>query len=489
MEQNSVERIPSRGMTRNQVMKALENFKGEDFDWREGKTWSLVYYHSDEHYQLMKDAYTMYFSENGLNPMAFKSLKHMEKEVIRMTVNMLHGDRNCVGTMTSGGTESILLAVKTYRDRARKLKPWIRRPEMLVPETAHVAFDKAGDYFDVKVVHAKVGPDYRVDMKDVKRKLNRNTIMLVGSAPQYVQGVVDPIIELGQLALKKNIPLHVDACIGGFILPWVEKNNYNVPKWDFRVPGVTSISADLHKYGFTAKGASTVTYKNMDYLKYQFYVYENWGGGIYASPTMPGTKPGGAIASSWAALVSIGEEGYIKNAARIMKVVEKFKVALTSIPEIEIVGEPVGTILSWHSTDPRVSTYAIADQLEKYGWQVDRQQKPESIHMTVNITHEECLDEYIADIKKCVEYVRAHPESATSGQAAMYGMMAKIPFRGMIKRSVHKIMQEMYSAEGKIPDLEKKNPENIMDVVEKIGAGALEVKRQFDIVKDRILKK
>jgi glutamate/tyrosine decarboxylase-like PLP-dependent enzyme len=487
MSQSNV-KIPKQGLDKKEVITQLKSFKGDDPDWLNGKTWSLVYYVDKEHYQLLKDAYTMYMSENALNPMAFKSLKKMESDVIRMTVNMLNGNSDCVGTMTSGGTESILLAVKTYRDRARKLKPWIRKPEMIIPESAHVAFDKAGKYFDVKVVHAKLNNDFTVDIKDVKRKINRNTIMLAGSAPQYVQGVVDPIEQLGELALKHKLPLHVDACFGGFVLPWIEKLGHKIPKWDYRVAGVSSISADLHKYGFAAKGASTITYSSMDYLKYQFFIYENWSGGIYASPSIPGTRPGGTIAAAWAALNALGEQGYLEQAKKIMDTVEIFKNELAKIPEVAILGKPVASCLSWHATDPLISTYALADFLQKKGWNIDRQQRPEAIHMSVNPTHKEVILNYVNDIKEAINYVRAHPEAATSGQAAMYGMMAKIPFRGMIKQSVLKIMQQMYSAEGTMPDLENKKPESLMDVVEKMGSQALEVKRQFDIVRKKIFK-
>jgi glutamate/tyrosine decarboxylase-like PLP-dependent enzyme len=382
--------------------------------------------------------------------------------------------------MTSGGTESILLAVKTYRDRARKLKPWIRKPEMIVPESVHVAFNKAAEYFDVKVVIAKLDDDFRVSIKDVKKKINRNTICIVGSAPQYVQGVIDPIRELGELAIKNNLPLHVDACVGGFMLPWIERLGYSLPQWDYRVPGVTSISADLHKYGFTAKGASTLTYSSMEYMKYQFFVYENWSGGVYASATMPGTRPGGAIAAAWAALLSLGEVGYLKQAKKIMDTVERFKTALTSIPAIEIVGNPHATVLAWKSNDLSVTTYAIADFLVSRGWSLDRHQKPESIHMTVNPTHAPVIDQYVQDIKDAIVYIRANPKANSSGEAAMYGMMAKIPFRSMIRSSVLKIMQQMYSGDGEV-NLEKEKPENIGDVLEKAGAQALEVKRQVNV--------
>jgi len=263
--------LPKEGLEKETLLAQMQSYRGDDVPWRENKAWSLVYHAGDEHTALIKQAYNLFFSENALNPMAFKSLKRFEHEVVRMTAHMLNGDKNVAGTMTAGGTESLLLAVKTYRDRARKLRK-VKNPEMILPTSAHVAFMKAAKYFDVKPVFAPLDDGFRVDVSAVRKLINKNTILLVGSAPNYPFGTIDPIEDLGQLAVQHDLPLHVDACLGGFLLPFFEKLGQPIPLFDFRVLGVTSISADVHKYGYAAKGASTLMYKSMDYEKYQFFV-------------------------------------------------------------------------------------------------------------------------------------------------------------------------------------------------------------------------
>jgi sphinganine-1-phosphate aldolase len=481
--------IPEKKGQADDILKEMLERKNQDVDWKGGKTFSLVYHVSDEHSDFVKKAHQLYFSENALNPMAFKSLKNFEHEVIQMVRGLFHGDPSTVGVMTNGGTESLLMAIKTYRDRARKLKPWILKPEVIIPETAHVALDKAGHYFDVTIRHAEVGADYRVNIKSVQKLINRNTILLVGSAPQYPHGVVDPIVELGMLAEKYHLPLHVDACIGGFLLPFLEKLGYPVPQFDFRIPGVTSLSADLHKFGYTSKGTSVLLYRSMEYMRYQFFVYENWPGGIYASPTMPGTRAGGPIASAWATLKYLGMEGYLEQAQKIMDAVSLFKKELSSIPELKLLVHPDMSILAFSTKDPKISIYAIADLLEEKGWKVDRQQRPECIHVTLAPQHVPILNQYFKDLKEAVQVVINDPSRASSGQAAMYGMMAKIPFRFMIKNSVLKIMEEMYGPEGKIPDGKKGEVENWSDFAEKMGLKALEVKDQLVKIKDQIKEK
>lgn len=481
--------FPKKGSSSEEIFSQMEGFKTQDIDWKHGRAFSLVYHVNDEHYDFVKKAHNMFFSENGLNPMAFKSLRKFEHESVRMCADLFHGDKNTVGVLTSGGTESLIMAIKTYRDRARKIKPWILKPEIIVPESAHSAIDKGGYYFDVKVRHAPVGPDYRVDVKAVKKLINRNTIMILGSAPQYPQGVVDPISQLGELALKYGIPLHVDACIGGFILPFIEKLGHPVPAFDFRVPGVSSISADIHKYGYSAKGASVLLYRSMNTMKHQFFVYTDWkGGGIYASPSFPGTRPGGPIAAAWATLKKMGEEGYLEQTQKILDTRDYLLKEVSKMPELKVLVHPDSSLLAFGSVDSKVGIYAVVDQMEAKGWHIDRQHMPESMHMTLSPVHADYMKEFVQDLRMAVEHVKAHPELNTTGQAAMYGMVAKIPFRGMVKNSVQSLMEKMYGPELKMPDEKSGNVENWGDFAEKIGANALEVKRHVDEVWEKVKK-
>ena len=352
--------------------------------------------------------------------------------------------------MTSGGTESLLLAMKTYRDMAKKTKPWILFPEVVLPSTAHVAFDKAAHYFGIKIRWAPVGDDFRVDIKAVRRLINRNTVMIAGSAPQYPHGVLDPIEQLSALALEKDVPLHVDACVGGFVLPFIEKLGRHVPLWDFRLAGVTSISADLHKYGYTAKGASVILYRSMNFLKHQFFVSTDWPGGIYASPSIPGTRPGGPIAAAWAGLQAMGVDGYKGLTDKALQASDALKTGIAKIDGVKVIGSQHTTIVTWTSDAPWANVYAIADQLEDKGWHIDRQQHPACVHLTVTANHLPVVDSYLSDLADSVAWVKQHPETKSRGNAAMYGMMAKVPVRAMVRSAVQKVMEGMYGKEGKV---------------------------------------
>lgn len=470
-------RIPEKGRNKQSILEELKGFSNDDANYRDGKTWSLVYYLGEEYNNFLKEAYGSYFCENGLNPMAFKSLKKFESEVIRMTATLLNGGDDAVGTMTSGGTESCLLAVKTYRDMARAKRPWIRNPEMIVPESIHVAFEKAAHYFGVKAVHAPLGKDFRVDIKAVKKLINRNTIMLVGSAPAYPHGVVDRIEELSDLAIKKKLPLHVDSCVGGFMLPFVERLGYPVPRFDFRVPGVTSISADVHKYGFAAKGASTIVYRNMDYMKHQMFVFTDWPGGIFASPALLGTRPGGGMAAAWAAMQAMGMDGYMENARVVMETTKKLMDGIRAFSEFEILGEPTMCVFAYKSTSKDLNIYAVADQMEKRGWHIDRQQRPECLHAMVTPYHANYADQYLSDLKESVEVVKQNPELAETGGAAMYGMISNIPLRGMIKKNVLKMMTDMYAPTAKMPDLDATDEAD--DLATKAGMMFIKAKKKL----------
>jgi glutamate/tyrosine decarboxylase-like PLP-dependent enzyme len=442
--------IPRTGVPRDEVLKRLADLAGQDADWKGNRLFSLVYHHSDRHDGLLRAAHDAFHSANGLNPMAFRSLKRLEAEVVAMTADLFHGGPGVVGTMTSGGTESILLAVLACREHARAHRPWILRPEIVVPASAHAAFYKAGQYFDVRIVRAPLGPDFRADVDAIRRRITWQTIAIVGSAPCYPYGVVDPIAELGELAASKGVGLHVDACLGGYLLPFVERlppgsRHGEVPPFDFRVPGVTSISADVHKYGYAAKGASTILYRDMDHLKRQFSVETDWCGGVYASPTLAGTRPGGAIAAAWAAMQAMGQDGYLANAAALMRTARLYREGIEAIPGLRVLGSPVASVMAFGAADGGPDIYAVGDVMEKKGWHIDRVQNPAGLHLILNPGHEGVAARYLADLRAAVDHVRRHPEAAAEGSAPMYGMIAKIPLRGLVRRNVLAFMTKMYA--------------------------------------------
>ncbi|MDD5447704.1 MAG: aspartate aminotransferase family protein [Actinomycetota bacterium] len=452
MSDNESAKIPEKGLPRSEVLETLRNLKGEDANYKDSKLWSLVYYLGDEHTQFLLEAFSLFFSENLLNPIAFKSLKRLEHEIVRMTASLLSGDTNVVGTVTAGGTESCLLPVVAYRERAfAKHLFRTKKPEMIAPESVHVAWEKGAHYFGVKMVHAPLRSDLRVDVEAVKKLINKHTVLIVASAPSYPHGVIDPIAELGKVAQEYDIPLHVDSCLGGFMLPFLEKLGYKIPPFDFRVPGVTSISADVHKYGYGAKGLSVVLYRNMDYLKHQFFVYENWPGGIFISPALLGTRPGGPIAAGWAAMKTLGMDGYCDVAQRTMNTTVALEKGIQSIPELKILSNPEMSVFAYGSKSRKVNIFAVGDQMEEKGWFVDRLQRPEALHAIVTLPHEHIVDEFTNDLKESVEYVRNHPSLAVKGNAALYGMIAKVPLRGMVKKEALKIMEKMYGPDMTMP--------------------------------------
>jgi sphinganine-1-phosphate aldolase len=439
--------MPDTGQNSADILSRLDAFKEHDPSYKEGRVWSLVYYLDEEHSDFLKESYHRFACENGLNPTAFKSLKKFETDVISATADILHGTEDVCGVVTSGGTESCLMAVKTYRDMARD-KRRVKRPEMIIPESAHVAWFKASEYFGVKIRLVPLLENYSPDLKKLRRMINRNTVMILGSAPEYPHGTIDPIAAMGEIAQQHNIPLHVDACVGGFILPFMEMNGEEMPLWDYRVAGVTSISADIHKYGYAAKGASTITYRNLDYLRYQMFVYQDWPGGVFASSALLGTRPGGAYAAAWAVLQYFGKSGYQALARDTLEAVNRMKAGVEAIPELEIMGNPRGPLFAFKSISPELNIYAVGDQMDAMGWQVNRNQFPPGLHAMVTAQHLKVVDSYLADLKTAVATVKANPELAGQGGAATYGMLAHVPLRGMVKKKVLEMYSEQYRAGG-----------------------------------------
>ncbi len=454
-------RIPERAVHADDLVAGLEAARAEDIDWRGGRVFSLVYHAGAAHEELLRRAHAMYASGNLLNPMAFKGLRRLEAEVVEMSAALLHGPATAVGAVTSGGTESILVAVAAMRDRARRERPWIRSPELVAPRTVHPAFDKAAHYFGVKLRKVAVGDDLRADPRAMARRIGRSTIGLVGSAPQYAHGVVDPIGELGELASRHRLPLHVDACLGGFVLPWIERLGRRLPPWDFRVPAVTSMSADLHKFGYGGKGASVLLWRSMDLMRHQFFVATDFPGGIYASPTLLGTRPGGPVAAAWAALRGLGADGYLELTRAALEAADILRDGIRAIPGLILFGEPDSTIVAFGAAPGGPDIYAVADRLEARGWAPDRQQRPPSLHLTCTANHLAVVADYLADLRDAAGEVARDPSLRSSGTAPMYGMMARVPVagplgtatRGLLRSSIRKVLESMYAPGAILPDL------------------------------------
>jgi glutamate/tyrosine decarboxylase-like PLP-dependent enzyme len=410
-------KIPAKGLEKNDLFARMESYRANDTPWREGRTWAYVYDPGKEVEEVIKQAYMMYLSENGLDPTAFPSALRFETEVVAMAIAHLRGDEKVVGNFTSGGTESIILAVKTARDRARELQPHIREPEIVLPTTAHAAFHKAGHYLDVKTVNVPVDDvTFKADVEGMRRAITPNTILLVGSAVSYAHGVVDPIRELGQLALERDLLLHVDACMGGFLLPYFRRLGAPVPDFELHVPGVTSISMDLHKYAFAAKGASVILHRDKDLRRHQIYACSDWTGYTVINPTVQSTKSAGPLAAAWAVLNFVGDEGYLEIARQVLDATRRVADGIEAIPGLRLLGRPEMNLVAF--TSDEVGIFHIIDEMKERRWYVQPQlafgNSKENIHLSINPASVRWVDALLTDLRECVEVAR----TKTTGEMA-----------------------------------------------------------------------
>lgn len=313
---------------------------------------------------------------------------------------------------------------------------------MIAPVTAHAAFDKAARYFKIKMVHVPVNVEFKADVKAVEKAITENTIVIIGSAPSFPHGVVDPIAEMSEIARKKDIGFHTDACLGGFVLPWAEKLNYDIPPFDFRLPGVTSISADTHKYGYAAKGTSVILYRNSELQHFQYYKTADWPGGLYFSPTFAGSRPGALSSACWAAMVSIGEKGYLDATKRIMETAAEVKKGIEEIKELKLMGDPLWVIAF---ASDSLNIYKILDYMSKKNWNLNGLQNPACIHLCVTLRHTQpgVAKRFIDDLKAAVKYVNKHPEFKGS-MAPIYGMVASLPVKDLAEDFFDSYLDMLY---------------------------------------------
>lgn len=366
--------IPSQGVPMVEVLQQLRTIKAqEDEKWQKGRCSGAVYLGEKAFGDFLNEVYVLFSSTNALHPDIWPSLRKFESEVIAMTVRMLRGGPEACGLMTSGGTESIVMACKTYRDWGRATKG-ITRPEMVAPITAHAAFDKGASYLGIKVHWIPVRDDFTVDVAAAARAINANTVMLVASAPGFAHGTIDDVTAMGQLALRHGVGLHVDSCLGGFLLPWLRELGHPIPPFDLSVPGVTSISADSHKYGYAQKGSSLLLFSSPSYRKYTWFCTVNWPGGIYASPSFQGSRPGGLVAATWASLVAMGQHEFRAHAEQIYQTSVRIREGVARIPGLFLLGSPPAMVIAWGSNE--VNIYAVNDRMAAKGWSLNPIHRP-----------------------------------------------------------------------------------------------------------------
>ena len=416
--------IPDEPADRAQVLAEIQRMaQREDEIGDEGRVSGSLYSGDHDHYRYLAEVFSEFSHANVLQRDMYPSATKFEGEIIAMALDMVHGAEagwGACGVVTSGGSESLVTAVFSYKEQA-KAERGVTRPNIVMPTTAHVAIDKGAHWMDIEVRHAGLADDFRVDVAAMADLVDDQTIAIVGSAVNYPHGVIDPIEELSELALSRGIGLHVDGCLGGFLLPWVEQVGYEVPLWDFRVPGVTSISADTHKYGYALKGTSTLLYRSKDLRKYQYFTYPDWPGGLYLSPGLAGSRSGGLIVSTWAALVTTGANEYRDSARRIMGTADIIRAGVDDIDGIEVMGDPLW-LIAFRASDPDIDIYLVNDRLKALGWRLNSLQLPPALHFCVTRpnTREGVAEAFVEALRDAVGYAREHAgEAAESG--AMYG--------------------------------------------------------------------
>jgi glutamate/tyrosine decarboxylase-like PLP-dependent enzyme len=429
--------LPASGRSREEVLAQMREIaEREQSSWSDGFASGAVYHGDPEHIAFLNEVYALNSQANPLHADLWPSATKYEAEIVSMVGHMLHGGTEAApdvcGTVSSGGTESIMLAMKTYRDQARALRG-VERPNMVLPVSAHAAFDKASQYFGIEARKVPLDDGFKAEVDAAADLVDENTVVMVGSAVQFPQGVADPIADLAAIAADRGIGFHTDSCLGGFVLPWAEKLGYPVAPFDFRVPGVTSMSCDTHKFGYAAKGTSVVLYRHPDLRAYQYYRTADWPGGLYYSPTFAGSRPGALSAQAWAALVSIGEEGYLAATKRILETASVIRHRVAGIEGLELHGESL-FLIAFGSSDPALNIYGVLDQMGHRGWSLNGLQLPPSVHFCTTLHHTEAgvAERFVTDLSASVEQVRANPD-ATGMMAPVYGMATSVDGRGTVE--------------------------------------------------------
>lgn len=437
--------LRQHGMKPDDVMKELEsNLQLGHYEWKKGFVSGAVYYNSEELINLLTRVYGMSSYTNPLHSDVFPGVNKMEAEVVSIANRLFHGSSTACGTMTTGGSESIIMACKAYRDYAVDVKG-VTTPEMILPRTAHPAFDKAAAYFNIFVRHIDVDPlTTCVLVKQVKKAINSQTIMIVGSVPNYPYGTMDDIEALAALGRKYDVPVHADCCLGGFLTAFMEKAGYSLPPFDFSVPGVTSISADTHKYGFAPKGSSVVLYSHPKYRHYQYTVTTDWPGGVYGSPTVNGSRAGGIIAACWATLMYFGMDGYVDATRQIIETAQFIEKRLQKVKGIFIFGKPITSVIAIGSDEFHV--YHLSEHLNKRGWNLNPLQFPPGIHLCVTHLHtrEGVAEKFVTDVEEIVDMLLKNPQEDLKGKMAIYGTSAAIADRSIVGEVTKRFIDSMY---------------------------------------------
>jgi sphinganine-1-phosphate aldolase len=408
--------LPRLGRPVDEVIEDLRARRGDDIRWSDGRAFSLVFDGGPSVHDVAEQAARMFLHENALNTAAFPSLGQIQSEVVGWTAGLLHGPDTAAGFLTSGGTESIQCAVVAARERARAERD-VTAPEIVVAESAHAAFHKSAHLFGMRIVVTPVRDDWTADVEAMGDAVGPDTVLIVGSAPQYPQGVIDPIPEIAALAATVDANCHVDACMGGFVLPFAEQLGRHVAPWDFRVDGVHSISADIHKLGYAPKGVSVILHRTKQLRAYQTFAFDGWLGGFYASPNLQGTRSGLPMAAAWAVMQHLGVEGYLERTRATLDTADRMRAGIAALGGLRVLGDGgLHLIAMAGDPPPAVDVFALGDSLRRRGWWHDRQGPPDSLHATVSYSNVAVVDDWLADVAASLDEVAGRPaaDRATS---------------------------------------------------------------------------
>ena len=396
--------LPTTGIGADAVLEDLDERRGRDPDVEGARLFGLVYPTGRPPLdQFLADVNRRYLFHNALNPFKFAELASLEAEVVAMTGSLVGLPDAGGGSMTSGGTESILMSMLVNRERARARG--VERPQILAPVSAHPAYAKAAHYLDMDVVRVPLTDDYVADVDAAADLIGPATAVVVASAFSYPYGVMDPVAELAAVAREHGAGCHVDACIGGFVLPFLDRLGVDVPPWDFRVDGVTEISADIHKYGYAPKGASVILHRDPDWFARQVFLYDQWPSGMYGSPGVAGARSGAPIATAWAVLRHLGWDGYLEIMRDVMATTARVRAAIAEHRALAVVGDPIGPVLALTSTDPEVVDIGgVGDAMDDRGWHLNRLVDPPGLHLMLSPAHTQVVDALVADLGECVAH-------------------------------------------------------------------------------------
>lgn len=443
--------LPAKGLGREEILATLKTLSTREAPmWRDGRVSGGVYHGDEAHLRFLDEVYSLYSQANPLHADVWPSVARFEADIVAFTAKLMGGDSKLdddekvvCGALSSGGTESIMLAMKAYRDHGRNVRG-IKRGNIVAAVSAHPAFDKAAHTLDVEMRRVPVDADGRANVDAMKAAVDSNTLVMIGSAVSFPHGVIDPIEELSAFAKHKHIGFHTDACLGGFILAFANEAGFPIPRFDFSLPGVTSMSADTHKFGYAAKGSSVVLYRGRALRRHQYFTTPEWTGGLYVTPGFAGSRPGALIAQAWATMVAMGREGYVANTKAVLETGRKIRRSIEAMPELRIVGDPLWVIAFRSEV---VDVYRVLDEMAKRGWSLNGLQHPAAVHLCVTLRHTMpgVAEKFASDLRASVDAVRDSPP-AKDGMAPVYGLASSLPFKGLVSDLLCAYVDALYDA-------------------------------------------